>query len=79
MAKSLTDQSPGLGTSRPTGPRATALFDFDVENDGELGFKEGETIKLTKRIDDNWLEGSTVSSNGSGMFPANYVEVIEEP
>eukprot|EP00037_Helgoeca_nana_P019735 m.193467 g.193467 ORF g.193467 m.193467 type:complete len:369 (+) comp24981_c2_seq1:54-1160(+) len=62
-----------------SGPRATALFDFDVENDGELGFKEGETIKLTKRIDDNWLEGSTVSSNGSGMFPANYVEVIEEP
>lgn len=61
-----------------SGPRAKALYDFDVENDGELGFRENEMIKLTKRIDENWLEGQT-QSGGSGMFPANYVEIVEEP
>nr|CAH0099324.1 unnamed protein product [Daphnia galeata] len=62
----------GRANSRPQ-PSATAVYDFDPENPGELGFKEGDCITLTSRIDENWFEGSL---NGkTGFFPVNYVQV----
>ncbi|XP_014275952.1 endophilin-A isoform X3 [Halyomorpha halys] len=55
-------------------PCCTALYDFDAENPGELSFKEGETITLTNKIDENWYEGSL---NGrTGYFPVTYVQVV---
>ncbi|XP_030020071.1 endophilin-A isoform X4 [Manduca sexta] len=54
-------------------PCCTALYDFEPENQGELGFKENDVITLISKVDENWFEGSL---NGkSGYFPISYVQV----
>ena len=70
-------QSPITDPPQPTNqrsPSCRALFDFEAENDEELEFKEGQTIKLICRLDENWLEGEL--NNRKGRFPVSYVEIL---
>lgn len=56
------------------GPQAVALFGFQASAADELGFEEGDTIKLIESIGTIWFRGEFKGK--SGMFPSNHVEVI---
>ncbi|XP_041531485.1 growth factor receptor-bound protein 2-like [Microtus oregoni] len=47
-----------------------ALFDFDPQEDGELGFRRGDFIHVMDNSDPNWCHWQTV------MFRRNYVTPV---
>ncbi|KAM6164427.1 growth factor receptor-bound protein 2 isoform 2-T2 [Rhynchocyon petersi] len=51
-----------------------ALFDFDPQEDGELGFRRGDFIHVMDNSDPNWWKGSCHGQ--TGMFPRNYVTPV---
>lgn len=53
-----------------------ALYDFDGQGTGDLIFKEGDKIRVTKKTasTDDWWEGELRGVNGS--FPANYCQTV---
>ncbi|KAG8446135.1 hypothetical protein GDO86_013848 [Hymenochirus boettgeri] len=51
-----------------------ALFDFDPQEDGELGFRRGDFIQVVDNSDPNWWKGTCHSQ--TGMFPRNYVTPV---
>ena len=54
-------------------PCARALHDFKGQAEHELNFSAGVSIRLMRRIDENWLEGKL--DGKIGIFPANHVKI----
>lgn len=85
---SYSDQKP----TRPTAPKpvfkprtgslnkdqAKALFTFDPDQDGDLAFKKGDIITITKRTEnkEDWWTGRI--GDRTGVFPSNYVELVTQ-
>ncbi|KAM8765110.1 SH3 domain-containing protein 19 isoform 1-T2 [Rhynchonycteris naso] len=57
------------------GRKAKALYDFHGENEDELSFKAGDTITELESVDDDWMSGELMGQ--SGIFPKNYVQVLQ--
>ena len=49
---------------------------FSTEDEDELSFVAGDLIILEERIDEVWLKGYLRSPEESGIFPAEFVEVV---
>ncbi|XP_074085243.1 SH3 domain-containing protein 19 isoform X2 [Macrotis lagotis] len=59
-----------------TGPRCMARFEYIGDQKDELSFSEGEMILLKEYVNDEWARGER---NGKiGIFPLNFVEIIED-
>ncbi|KEY69138.1 hypothetical protein S7711_04921 [Stachybotrys chartarum IBT 7711] len=56
---------------------AVAIFNFDADQPGDLGFKKGEIITVLKKTDsdNDWWTGRI--GERQGIFPSNYVKVKE--
>lgn len=79
------------GPGRPTAPKpnyaskeallkkneAIALYNFEPDQPGDLGFKKGDIITVLKKTDSNndWWTGMIGTRHG--IFPSNYVKMRE--
>ena len=63
-----------FGPSVPAADSVVAIFDFEAQQDTDLGFKKGDKIEVIKR-DGDWWTGRIGSREGT--FPYNYVKKPE--
>ncbi|KAL2036891.1 hypothetical protein N7G274_010434 [Stereocaulon virgatum] len=59
------------------GKRALVQYDYEKVEDNELELKEGEYVTNIEMVDENWWMGQN-SRGEAGLFPSEYVEIIEE-
>ncbi|MCJ1308838.1 hypothetical protein MMC25_002493 [Agyrium rufum] len=60
-----------------SGKRAIAQYDYEKAEDNELELKEGEEVSNVEMVDDDWWMGQN-SRGETGLFPSNYVELVED-
>jgi hypothetical protein len=63
--------------SSASGKRAIIQYDYEKAEDNELELVEGEYVTNIEMVDDDWWMG-TNQKGESGLFPSNYVELVEE-
>jgi len=61
---------------RPEGRVYKAIYDYQAQDDDEIGFEEGDLIINCEPIDEGWMQGMHKKSGQVGMLPANYVELV---
>lgn len=59
------------------GKRALVQYDYEKAEDNEIELREGEYVSNIDMVDTDWWMG-TNSQGETGLFPSNYVEVVED-
>ncbi|SCU92610.1 LAME_0F00716g1_1 [Lachancea meyersii CBS 8951] len=58
-------------------PSAIAEYDNEAEEHNELAFKEGDLIINIVFVDDDWWLGELETTGEKGLFPSNYVQLVD--
>lgn len=61
--------------SVPFKARSTHLWAGEVK--GDLGFVEGDVVEVLSIVDDLWWMGRLMRNNLQGIFPADFVKVVD--
>lgn len=73
----LTPESGSKGAgNRGQGLCAIAVYEYEAAEEGEVGFAEGDLIESIDQIDEGWWSGTNPQGE-TGLFPSNYVEVVQ--
>jgi hypothetical protein len=59
------------------GQRAVIIYDYEKAEDNEVELREGEYVTNIEFVDEDWWMGQN-SQGESGLFPSNYVELIQD-
>jgi hypothetical protein len=57
---------------------AVAAYDYEKDEDNEIGFSEGDFIVEIDFVDEEWWSGTHSKTGEVGLFPAAYVELEKE-
>lgn len=81
LQRTKLDEGTAEALAKPSGAkdqlRAVAVYEYVAGEDNEISFAEGDTITGIQQVDEGWWSGITPSGQ-EGLFPATYVELIEE-
>ncbi|KAI9491339.1 SH3 domain-containing protein [Zychaea mexicana] len=73
---------PTTSTDKPSGQsspkKGLVLHDYEPENTDELKLMRGEYVTVTDKMDDQGWWAGTNEAGASGVFPSNFVQVLEE-
>ncbi|XP_046850364.1 drebrin-like protein A [Xenia sp. Carnegie-2017] len=70
------DNADVIAQANTSDMKAQALYDYQAADDTEITFDPGDVITEIVQIDPGWWQGR--APDGSyGLFPANYVELME--
>lgn len=64
---------PSRSESKNTGKSAIAEYDYEKDENNEIGFAEGDLIVEIDFVDDDWWSGKHSKSGETGLFPSSYV------
>ncbi|CAO1438138.1 unnamed protein product [Diamesa tonsa] len=56
--------------------KAVAIYDYQAMDETEISFDPGDLITHIDQIDEGWWQGLSERFGNYGLFPANYVELI---
>lgn len=73
-AAAVSSANPG---AKKSGKSAVVQFDYEKAEDNELELKEGERVVNIEMVDEDWWMGENERGE-QGLFPSNYVELVEE-
>ncbi|KAF8250497.1 hypothetical protein K440DRAFT_640065 [Wilcoxina mikolae CBS 423.85] len=72
----LTDAAPVHGAPGGTGLRAIVLYDYTADEENEINLVDGQVVTDIDMVDEDWWRG--INAQGQeGLFPSNYVELIQ--
>ncbi|QLQ82353.1 hypothetical protein HG537_0H01140 [Torulaspora globosa] len=57
---------------------AVALYDFEPENDNELGLKEGDVVFISYRHGQGWLVAENQQRTKTGLVPEDFVTYLDD-
>ena len=53
-----------------------AVYQYDAQDDDEVGFEEGDVIVDAELVGEGWMMATVERTGQRGMLPSNYVERI---
>jgi hypothetical protein len=65
------------GAASGSGKRALIQYDYEKAEDNEIELREGEYVTNIEMVDEDWWMGQN-SQGETGLFPSNYVELVED-
>lgn len=64
-------------SSEENGISAVVLFAYDASEANEMTLYEGEVVHQIDQVDEGWWFGVSEDGQKQGLFPANYVQILE--
>lgn len=58
--------------------RATALYQYNAQDAGDLHFMPNDMIQVTEYMNAEWWKGRNERTGQEGIFPRSYVKVVED-
>ncbi|KAK4161953.1 Drebrin-like protein [Cladorrhinum sp. PSN259] len=77
LASDAVEHATDVASGATGGKRALVQFDYERAEDNEIELREGEYVINIEMVDEDWWMGTNAQGQ-SGLFPSNYVELVDD-